>query len=97
MYFFLEVVRKLFVTEECYDFFNFTPNLFKGKLFLSLVNFEIVNGALANVCYNCIMIECHYFYHIFQIEPVHEKTNNLRFRLGLTQTRLYSHRRQLEA
>ena len=89
-------------------FLNFTPNLFKGKLFLSLVNFEIINGAFANVCYNskqyviflrgynCIMIECHYFYHIFQIEPVHEKNNNLRFRLGLTQTRLYSHRRQLE-
>ena len=30
-------------------------------------------------------------------EPVHEKTNNLGFRPGLTQTRLYSHRRQLEA
>ena len=31
------------------------------------------------------------------LEPVHEKTNNLGFRPGLTQTRLYSHRRQLEA
>ena len=30
-------------------------------------------------------------------EPVHEKTNNLGFRLGLTQTRLYSHRSRLEA
>ena len=28
---------------------------------------------------------------------MHEKTNNLGFRPGLTQTRLYSHRRQLEA
>ena len=31
------------------------------------------------------------------IEPVHEKTNNLGFRPGLTQTGLYSHRKELEA
>ena len=30
-------------------------------------------------------------------EPVREKTNNLRFRPGLTQTGLYSHRTLLEA
>ena len=30
-------------------------------------------------------------------EPVREKTNNLGFRLGLTQTRLYSHSIKLEA
>ena len=30
-------------------------------------------------------------------EPVHEKTNNLGLRPGLTQTRLYSHRSGLEA
>ena len=30
-------------------------------------------------------------------EPVHEKTNNLGFRPGLTQTGLYKHRRWLEA
>ena len=30
-------------------------------------------------------------------EPVHEKTNNLVFRPGLIQTRLYSHRSRLEA
>ena len=30
-------------------------------------------------------------------EPVHEKTNNLGFRPGPTQTRLYSHRIWLEA
>ena len=30
-------------------------------------------------------------------EPVHEKTNNLWFPPGLTQTGLYSHRRWLEA
>ena len=30
-------------------------------------------------------------------EPVHEKTNNLGFRPGLTQTSLYSHRSMLEA
>ena len=30
-------------------------------------------------------------------EPVHEKTNNLGFRPGPTQTGLYSHRRWLEA
>ena len=30
-------------------------------------------------------------------EPVREKTNNLGFRPGLTQTGLYSHRRWLEA
>ena len=30
-------------------------------------------------------------------EPVHEKTNNLGFRPGTTQTGLYSHRRWLEA
>ena len=30
-------------------------------------------------------------------EPVHEKTNNLGFRPGLTQTGLYSHRRWSEA
>ena len=32
-----------------------------------------------------------------QNEPVHEKTNNLGFRPGLTQTRLCSHRSRLEA
>ena len=31
------------------------------------------------------------------VEPVHEKTNNLGFRPGLTQTRLHSHRSRLEA
>ena len=31
------------------------------------------------------------------IEPVREKTNNLGFRTGPTQTGLYSHRRWLEA
>ena len=31
------------------------------------------------------------------IEPVHEKTNNLGFRPSLTQTRLYSRRKRLEA
>ena len=31
------------------------------------------------------------------VEPVHEKTNNLGFQPGPTQTRLYSHRRWLEA
>ena len=30
-------------------------------------------------------------------EPVHEKTNNLGFRPGLTQTRLLSHTIKLEA
>ena len=30
-------------------------------------------------------------------EPVHEKTNNLSFRPGPTQTSLYSHRKELEA
>ena len=30
-------------------------------------------------------------------KPVHEKTNNLGFRPGLTQTGLYSHRKELEA
>ena len=30
-------------------------------------------------------------------EPVHEKTNNLEFRPGPTQTGLYTHRRRLEA
>ena len=32
-----------------------------------------------------------------EFEPVHEKINNLGFRPGLTQTRLYSHRSRLEA
>ena len=31
------------------------------------------------------------------IEPVRDKTNNLGFRPGLTQTRLHSHRSRLEA
>ena len=31
------------------------------------------------------------------IEPVHEKTNNLGFRPGLSQTRLHSHRSRPEA
>ena len=30
------------------------------------------------------------------IEPVHKKTNNLGFRPGPTQTRLYSHSKKLE-
>ena len=34
---------------------------------------------------------------IFLNEPVREKTNNLGFRPGLTQTGLYSHRTLLEA
>ena len=34
---------------------------------------------------------------LFLFEPVHEKTNNLGFRPGLTQTRLYSHSIKLEA
>ena len=34
---------------------------------------------------------------IYKFEPVHEKTNNLAFRPGPTQTRLYSHRSRLEA
>ena len=33
----------------------------------------------------------------YLIEPVHEKTNNLGFRTGLTQTGLYKHRKELEA
>ena len=32
-----------------------------------------------------------------QFEPVRDKTNNLGFRPGLTQTGLYKHRRRLEA
>ena len=32
-----------------------------------------------------------------QFEPVHEKTNNLVFQPGQTQTRLYSHRRKLDS
>ena len=32
-----------------------------------------------------------------EYEPLHEKTNILGFQPGLTQTRLYSHRSQLEA
>ena len=31
------------------------------------------------------------------LEPMHEKTNNLRFRPDPTQTGLYSHRRMLDA
>ena len=31
------------------------------------------------------------------IEPVHEKTNNLGFQPGLTQTKLYSNSKKLEA
>ena len=34
---------------------------------------------------------------LFVFEPVHEKTNNLGFRPGLSQARLYSHRIKLEA
>ena len=34
---------------------------------------------------------------IIVFEPVHEKTNNLGFRPGPTQTGLYSHRTLLEA
>ena len=37
------------------------------------------------------------FISFITYEPVYEKTNNLVFRPGLTQTRLYSHRRWLEA
>ena len=35
--------------------------------------------------------------HRIHNEPVREKTNNLGFRPGLTQTGLYSHRTLLEA
>ena len=34
---------------------------------------------------------------IYILEPVHEKTNNLGFRPGPTQTSLYSHRRNPES
>ena len=37
------------------------------------------------------------FLCIIAYEPVREKTNNLGFQPGLTQTRLYSHRSRLEA
>ena len=33
----------------------------------------------------------------FTFEPLHEKTNNLGFRPGLTQTGLYNHKSRLEA
>ena len=36
-------------------------------------------------------------FHQILYEPVHEKTNNLGFRPGLTQTRLHSHTIKLEA
>ena len=47
----------------------------------------------------------HYFFRLCRIyaiivitnEPVREKTNNLGFRPGLTQTDLYNHRKELEA
>ena len=35
--------------------------------------------------------------NIIKIEPVREKTNNLDFRPGLTQTGLYNHRKRLDA
>ena len=34
---------------------------------------------------------------LFVFQPVHEKTNNVGFRQGPTQTDLYSHRRWVEA
>ena len=34
---------------------------------------------------------------IMKFEPLHDKTNNLRFQPGPTQTELYKHRRWLEA
>ena len=41
---------------------------------------------------------CTYFViSIKAIEPVHDKTNNLGFRPGPTQTSLYSHRRNPES
>ena len=38
-----------------------------------------------------------YSIHFKENEPVHEKTNNLGFRPGPTQTSLYSHRRNPES
>ena len=44
------------------------------------------------------ILQCIYFCLLTsQYEPVREKTNNLGFRPGLTQTGLYSHRTLLEA
>ena len=39
----------------------------------------------------------YWFARVVIFEPVHEKTNNLGFRLGPTQTGLNTHRRWLEA
>ena len=49
--------------------------------------------------YNSVFL-AHLNHHAQKVtlyEPVHEKTNNLGFRPGPTQTRLYSHRSRLEA
>ena len=49
----------------------------------------------------CMQVSFEFYTNIywmaFGYEPVHEKTNNLGFRPGPIQTRLYSHRRNLES
>ena len=50
-------------------------------------NHYIIDSSWNNTELRCAIID----------EPVREKTNNLGFRPGLTQTGLYSHRRWLEA
>ena len=42
-------------------------------------------------------VAAHMYVFILVVEPVHDKTNNLGFRPGPTQTSLYSHRRNPES
>ena len=48
-------------------------------------------------CIRKVVMRCSLYLDGNPFEPVHEKTNNLGFRPGLTQTRLHSHRGRLEA
>ena len=48
---------------------------------------------LCFTCHLCSVVEC----DEKSSEPVHDKTNNLGFRPGPTQTSLYSHRRNPES
>ena len=72
-----------------------------GNVFVSILVYMVAESLKFTALIYCIISIVYYIMQVFSssqlFEPVHEKTNNLGFRPGLTQTGLYNHRRWLEA
>ena len=87
------------------DLSMFSPRQ-KSVFFMTrLISKLLINTAIAKVCKNFKMSVCRFVGVVAQrpslqlwlYEPRREKTGLRGFRLGLTQTGLYSHRKELEA